>query len=98
MRISVLILKHMAFSSPDCSKKSEQSISFWNSKYSLEEKTPNLPIELPLRAVIWGTKFSYFEKIQNVIICFVTVSFAYIGEPMEYLHRQMFINTGMLCL
>lgn len=62
MRISVLILKHMAFSSPDCSKKSEQSISFWNSKYSFEEETSNLPIELPLRAVIWGTKFSYFEK------------------------------------
>lgn len=53
MWISSLILKHMSFSSPDCSKKSEQSISFWNSKYSFKEKTPNLPVALPLGAVIW---------------------------------------------
>lgn len=55
MWISGLILKHMSFSSPDCSKQSEQSISFWNSKYSFKEKTSNLPVGLPLSTVIWGT-------------------------------------------
>lgn len=53
----------MAFSSPDCSKKFEQSISFWNNKYSFKEKTPNLPVGLALSIVMWETEFSYFEKI-----------------------------------
>lgn len=55
MWISGLILKHMSFSSPDCSNKSEQSTSFWNSKHSFKEKTPNSPVGLPLSTVICGT-------------------------------------------